>query len=385
LETGPSRRAGRAGSPAALLANAVVICLVAALGWLHARDPDLYYRSVQEDEVLEWATFWGFLSAAAVYGVAAFRQRRNRAGLPWFLAGVGLFCFAVGMEEISWGQRLLGFRPPVYFLEHNFQQELNVHNVFGTTLRKLILEGAVLGYGVALPLAARVTRLGPGIVRLGVIAPPVALVPAFLASLGFYEWYPLEFSGEIVECMLGLEFLFAALAAVAAFPRPGASRSGLRVAPVVGAVLLVVALGVANAAVSRRQRSAEPGNLMAARAEVEALRRDFVAAGTESRGGVPTTCGTHKRLYAYVHEDGALWLMSGEFVGLVDQGLPEERAGYLLDPWNLPYWIRDRCDSEQGRRVVFVYSFGPNRRRDSTPWEILGDDVGARIEPPPGD
>ena len=48
----------------------------------------------------------------------------------------------------------------------------------------------------------------------------------------------------------------------------------------------------------------------------------------------------------------------------------------LLDPWNLPYWVRDTCDDFRGRRVVFIYSFGPNRSRDSTPWEILGDDVG---------
>ena len=29
--------------------------------------------------------------------------------------------------------------------------------------------------------------------------------------------------------------------------------------------------------------------------------------------------------------------------------------------------------------MTFVYSFGPNRRRDWSRWEILGDDVGAVV------
>ena len=58
------------------------------------------------------------------------------------------------------------------------------------------------------------------------------------------------------------------------------------------------------------------------------------------------------------------------------------RAGYLLDPWNSPYWIRHKCPQGGGRRrAVFVYSFGPNRRRDSTAWEIRGDDLGVTIVP----
>ena len=62
-----------------------------------------------------------------------------------------------------------------------------------------------------------------------------------------------------------------------------------------------------------------------------------------------------------------------EFAKLVEEAL---RRQYFLDPWNLPYWIRHRC-SEGRTTAVFVYSFGPNRRRDSDPGEIRGDDIGA--------
>ena len=61
---------------------------------------------------------------------------------------------------------------------------------------------------------------------------------------------------------------------------------------------------------------------------------------------------------------------------LVD--LPEERADYFLDPWNSPYWIRHRCSSKRQR--ITIYSFGPNRRRDSDSRELRGDDIGAVIE-----
>ncbi|MDH3405125.1 MAG: hypothetical protein OEP45_16010, partial [Acidobacteriota bacterium] len=70
---------------------------------------------------------------------------------------------------------------------------------------------------------------------------------------------------------------------------------------------------------------------------------------------------------------------------LVTLGLPEDRARFFMDPWNAPYWLRDRCDKKTGRRAIFFYSFGPNRKRDSSVWEILGDDVGAYVFSDPGD
>ncbi len=93
-----------------------------------------------------------------------------------------------------------------------------------------------------------------------------------------------------------------------------------------------------------------------------------------------TKCGLHKRLYTFVEDKKyERPLAAGAFASLTREGLPEERAEFFLDPWNSPYWIRDRCDEDTGRRSVFIYSFGPNRSRDSNRWEILGDDVGAYL------
>ena len=72
-------------------------------------------------------------------------------------------------------------------------------------------------------------------------------------------------------------------------------------------------------------------------------------------------------------------LYEGNFAALVDQGLPPERAGFFIDPWNSPFWIRHECSRGSRRQVSFVYSFGPNRRRESSDWELRGDDVGLVI------
>lgn len=47
----------------ALVANLLVLATLAFAALQNEYDPDLYYLSVQEDEYLEWATFWAFLGA----------------------------------------------------------------------------------------------------------------------------------------------------------------------------------------------------------------------------------------------------------------------------------------------------------------------------------
>jgi hypothetical protein len=366
------------GVSGAVLANAIVLAIPAAYALLDRHDPDLFYRSVQEDEWLEWASVGAFLVACFCFARAALARGRGMP-LPWFLIGLSLFCFWVAMEEISWGQRIFGYRPPAYFLEHNYQQELNLHNVVDKDLRKLGLKGILLGYGVLLPLLAQAASARRLLQRLAVVAPPVALAPAFLAAYALYEIYPLRFSGEIVEAMMGLCFAYAGLTAW----RANAASSdavGIRVSlrSVAVSTAVVAMLATAGTAWSQRVRAASPEALAAARAELEALRADFVREGSRPRSALFRGCGLHKRLYTASERYHWQFLRGGRFARLVERGLPEERAQFLLDPWNHPYWIRDLCDDPRQRRV-FLYSFGPNRRRDSTREAVAGDDLGATI------
>jgi hypothetical protein len=52
---------------AGVLANLSVLLAFVVAALLNSYNESLYYLSVQEDEVLEWATFWGFIVAAGIY------------------------------------------------------------------------------------------------------------------------------------------------------------------------------------------------------------------------------------------------------------------------------------------------------------------------------
>jgi hypothetical protein len=359
-----------------LVANVLVLGILAYAFVLESAYPDFYYLSVQEDEYLEWSSFWAFLLAAVAFVRSAAHCQKATHTFPWFLYGVALFCLIVAMEEISWGQRLLGYRPPVYFLEHNFQQEFNFHNVVDTDYRKLALTLVIAGYGIVLPLAAQWSYLNSWFERLGIVVPTLALLPAFAAAFLLYVVYPWSHSGEWVELMLGLSFLFSAVL----MPRdsgdenqsPAANRFGAGRNTAI-AFVAVIGLGLISGAASRAQQNAHPANLEATRNEVAAIARDFASGLATSR------CNLHKRLYTFVEEYEQEGLFDGNFAGLQSQGLPAERAEFFLDPWNSPYWIRDRCDRRTDERIMFVYSFGPNRRRESSRTEILGDDIGAHV------
>jgi hypothetical protein len=353
----------------ALAANAVVVSILGCALVLDTFSPDAYAAAVQEDEPLEWANFWAFALAAAGF-VQAARVRCAREGrLPWATLATAAFCAFVALGEISWGQRLLGYRPPEYFLAANFQQELNLHNLVETSARKWTLAVVIGGFGIALPLASRVRGLERLLARLGAPRPPGFLVPAFAAILVFYQWYPVRFSGEWVELALGVGFLLVATEECRRWRSAAEKRD---TGPLVALAVLAgtLALGAATARSSRVLAREDPARREAAVRETDALREAFVSGGVEGR------CGAHKRLYSFVEDYDRDELRHSAFAGLAEP----ERAAYFLDPWNSPYWIRHLCTQEDGRSTLVVYSFGPDRRRNSLDVEIEGDDVGARAE-----
>ena len=363
------------------LVATIPIALTALLAAsLSSRHPDLYYRLVQEDEIVEWATFWAFVLAACLCLVASKTFWQTSRRVPWFFLGLAFFCAAVAMEEISWGQRLLGYRPPPYFLENNFQQELNLHNVVGTRLRKFAMTALIAGYGLVLPAIALFPRASRWLRRRGWIVPPAETMPAFFVTFLTYQRYPWKYSGEWVELMLGTSLLSVAVLRQPAGSDPGdAADMGRALPPRSGRRLVVCwvlswVLGLATVSLSRGLAEGHPHDLAAARLEIDALKRDLVGSDLSKR------CGLHKRLYTYAQEYGDARFSAGEFSRLREKGIPAERSHYLLDPWNLPYWIHVVCRRDPRDHAVFVYSFGPNRRRDSSVQEIRVDDIGSRVK-----
>jgi len=350
--------------PIAAATNIAVLLIFSIAAATHRIDSVLYYYVAQEDRFLEWFTFWAFVGAGIVFARNAVIDRARRGGLPWFAVGLGLFCLLVGLEEISWGQRLFGYMPPDYFLEENFQQEFNVHNIIDTDLRMLAMHAVLLGYGLMLALLARIPPIGRMLLDIRVVAPPVSLVPAFVVSAAVYAWYPVSFTGEWVEAATGVIFLGVAL-----ITRPDVNRQR---APAFVYSLVVAAFATgATLGLLSLTHGPESTRVDMARAETAALVRDF--AGPRLR----TRCNIHKRLYTFMREYNQPYLTQGAFAEQVRAAGDSTRASYLLDPWNSPYWVRHKCADD--RVAVFVYSFGPNRRRDSSDWEIGGDDVGVYL------
>jgi hypothetical protein len=312
-----------------------------------------------------------------VFAVAARRQRQTTGALPWFLAGVAVFCVLVAMEEISWGQRVFGHRPPEYFLAENYQQEMNLHNIASRELRVWSFRGIVLGYGVLLPLLALIPVLQRWFDRLTIEPPPVELMPSMFAVFWIHLQYPWKFTGEVAECALGFAFLFAAIANAGHFAHTRGPATLPRAAILPA---FAIALGFGTAYWSQHRQSHDPSDLRQAETETQALKEDLMALAESKNRASVTKCGLHKRLYTFAQKKKYVRpLATGRFASLTAEGMPDARAEFFLDPWSSPYWIRDRCDRDNGRRSVFIYSFGPNRSRDSNRWEILGDDIGAYL------
>ena len=362
---------------AILVSDLIANLLVAAIGitafvlWSFA--PDTYYIIVQEDEVLEWSTFWAFICAGGIYLYVAARPGFSLTA-SWFPIGLLLFCLFVALEEISWGQRLFGYRPPEYFLQFNYQQEFNLHNVIETRLRKLSVVVVIFGYGVVLPLLGLIPAVRRLIDRIGILSPPPILIPAFLLTGIMQQIYPFKFTGEWIEMMLGACFLFAALAEACLRSATTASTSPSFVIRTMGTALVILLAGWGSALATNHLRSADPTNVTAAQFELETLRKDFTSGNVSAR-----RCGFHRRIFTFTEKSGQSYLYNGAFANLAQQGLPEQRAEFFLDPWNYAYWIRDNCAANGRSDTTYLYSFGPNRRRDSTRWEIRGDDVAVII------
>jgi uncharacterized membrane protein len=93
-------------------------------------EPRLYLTLVQEDQWLEQLQFFFYMVAALIALMTALQFKRVDKAVHSFLY-FGLFAvlMLVALEEVSWGQRVLGIESPQYFSENNLQKELNLHNL----------------------------------------------------------------------------------------------------------------------------------------------------------------------------------------------------------------------------------------------------------------
>ncbi|HET9314084.1 MAG TPA: hypothetical protein VFQ51_00785 [Vicinamibacteria bacterium] len=205
-----------------------------------------------EDGPVESLGAAAFLAASVVFGAAWWRSRRS--GREWWTRrllrghpGYFALCailFVACMEEISWGQRVLGFKTPDAIARVNRQGEINIHNLaFFHGLdrdhhRKTSLElshnldrlfsAFNIVLGVVLPLAARQEKWRGGVDRLGVPLLSLGVGVLFLANYGVSKVLERFASAhavvEIKECNAALIWLALGVVAFLAV-REGTARS----------------------------------------------------------------------------------------------------------------------------------------------------------------
>jgi len=164
--------------PKALMVGLAIILGIFFYGLvlLHL-DKEAFLGWIREDGLVEWLTFAALLIMSALSFCTSRDFSRSEQGSAakrvWLFLGF-LFLFGA-MEEISWGQRVLGIESPEWFLKHNKQGETNVHNllIYGVNINKLIF-GKILAiligiYLLAVPLLYRFNeRVKDFITRWGI-------------------------------------------------------------------------------------------------------------------------------------------------------------------------------------------------------------------------
>ncbi len=106
------------------------LLMTSAFVWLRLAQPFFYRAIIQEDAALEWLQV-ALYAGAVLLGLAAcrFHRARHQYRLAWWYALLAAGFLFVALEELNWGQRLFHLVSPAYFQRHNFQQEINLHNL----------------------------------------------------------------------------------------------------------------------------------------------------------------------------------------------------------------------------------------------------------------
>jgi len=175
--TGTDAGAPRASDRVRSAASLAIPALLGALPFvLVVTVPDpVLGAAIREDGPVEWLGAAAWSLAAVLFAVTALSLRRAGASRPsssLFLWGLASVCLVALGEEISWGQRLVGYATPELVARFNLQSEMNLHNLSVLDSR-LAVEGEDksglsrwltfgrigsliwMGYLVALPLLVR--------------------------------------------------------------------------------------------------------------------------------------------------------------------------------------------------------------------------------------
>ena len=144
---------------------------------------DIYYSVIniqfREDRFVENFTAAAFLMSSIILIAAALAGRRSFRSLAYIIGGAAMV-FLAG-EEISWGQRIIGFETPAFLETLNTRGEFNIHNLFEGRLLRLIQRETLsaLCIGACVAFFWRKDRI------FGIPSPPIPMILAILVMMYF--------------------------------------------------------------------------------------------------------------------------------------------------------------------------------------------------------
>lgn len=97
---------------------------------------DIFYR---DDSYTEWIDVTSFLIISFTYFTRAFKTHKRISSKSILLSILGCLFLIYAGEEISYGQRILGFETPDFFMQHHYHQMMNIHTLY---------VGDLLGIGI---------------------------------------------------------------------------------------------------------------------------------------------------------------------------------------------------------------------------------------------
>jgi hypothetical protein len=116
----------------------LIILSILSYFWIE-RYP-LFFNLIKDDSILEYSQFVFYLLAAITSWkiFLIFKKDKNKKiySILFLLFSVGLFF--ISFEEISWGQRIIGFNALDSIKEVNLQGETNIHNLFSSKINDMV-------------------------------------------------------------------------------------------------------------------------------------------------------------------------------------------------------------------------------------------------------
>ena len=175
------------GSRIAIIGYGLLCLHILLFGVLALANPQLYNALTYEDQLVENLTAVWYLLASVLLFVVARNEQRGIARGIYIMVGIALV-FIAG-EEISWGQRIIGFATPDYLLDTNVQEEFNFHNISNRFVSFI----AMFYHKGRLALCViTITALFCGRDRLlGIPLPSLPLVLGFLAADAYLKQHSL--------------------------------------------------------------------------------------------------------------------------------------------------------------------------------------------------